>query len=56
MKYKLTCNDAVVAMVREDVIVDADDLDEAFEKAKRKFCNKHKTKKRWVNVTAVQHV
>lgn len=54
MKFKLTCNDAYQTMVREDVVVDANNLDEAFEKAKSKFCRKHKTKRAWVDITGVQ--
>lgn len=54
MKYVLTCNDAYNAMVREDITVEAEDLDEAFEKARKRFCRRHRTKAEYVDITAVK--
>ena len=53
MKITLTCNDSIKAMAREDVTVSAKTLDEAWDKAKAKFARKHKTRKDYVNITAV---
>lgn len=53
MKYILTCCDVVKAMKREDVIVTAHTLDEAWEKAKTRFARKYKTSKNNVDITAV---
>lgn len=52
MKYQLTCNDVVRAMERETVTVNAECLEDAFEKAKAKFARKYKTKKSFVDITA----
>ncbi len=56
MKVKLTCNDAYYAMVREDITVTATSLDEAWDKAKTRFARKHKTKKAYIDITAVQWI
>ena len=56
MKYVLTCNDSLLAMKREEIAVCAEDLDEAFEKARTRFARKHKTRKSFVNITAVRTV
>ena len=53
MKFILTCNDSIQAMVRENMTVTADTIDEAWEKAKTRFCRKYKTKKAYVSITAV---
>ncbi len=53
MKYILTCNDAIKAMAREDMTVNAATLDEAFDKAKRRFARKYKTSRNYVDITAV---
>ena len=56
MKYQLTCSDVIKAMVREDITVTANTLDEAWEKAKTRFARKHKTKKDYVDITAVHRL
>ena len=53
MKYTLTCSDIIKAMAREDITVTANTLDEAWEKAKVRFARKYKTKKEYVDITAV---
>ena len=55
-KWKLTCNDAYKAMIREDIKVEAPDLEAAFRKAKAKFCRRHKTEEIWVDITGVQEL
>lgn len=56
MKYKLTCSDVMQAMAREIVTVTADDLDEAFRKAKQKFARKHKTRPSYVDITGIERI
>lgn len=54
MTYVLTCNDVIKAMEREDIKVTAETLDEAWDKAKTRFARKYKTKKEYVDITAVR--
>ena len=56
MKYTLTCSDVIKAMAREDITVTANTLDEAWDKAKANFARKHKTKKDYVDITAVKRL
>ena len=55
-KWKLTCNDAYKAMIREDIKIEAPDLEAAFRKAKAKFCRRYKTEEIWVDITSVQEL
>ena len=52
-EYILTCN-CYEPMFREDVKVKANDLDEAWDKAKAKASRKYKAKKNDVSITAVR--
>ena len=54
MTVILTCNDVIKALEREDIKVTAETLEEAFEKAKKKFARKYKTKVEYVDITAVK--
>lgn len=56
MKYILTCSDSIRAMVREKMTVTADTLDEAWEKARRRFVRKFHTRKMYVAITGVEHI
>ena len=57
MKYILTCSDSIQAMAREKMtVVTADTLDEAWEKAKRRFVRKFHTRKMYVAITGVEHI
>ena len=56
MKYILTCNDSIQAMTREKMTVTADTLDEAWEKAKRRFVRKFHTRKMYVAITGVERI
>ncbi len=56
MKYRLTCSDVIKAMARETVTVTANTLDDAWEKAKTRFARKYRTKKDYVNITAVERL
>lgn len=53
-KFVLTCNDTIRALVREDVTVTAETLDDAWELAKKRFARKHKTRKEYIDITAVR--
>ena len=52
-EFVLTCN-CYEPMFREDVKVQANSLDEAWDKAKTKASRKYKAKKNNINITAVQ--
>ena len=52
-EYVLTCN-CYEPMFREDVKVKAENLEEAWDKAKAKVGRKHKAKKSDINITAVK--
>lgn len=56
MKYRLTCNDCIKTMKREVVVVTAETLNEAWEKAKTKFAWTHKTQKAFVEITATERI
>ena len=56
MKYILTCSDSIRAMAREKMTGRADTLDEAWEKAKRRFVRKFHTRKMYVAITGVEHI
>lgn len=56
MKYILTCNDSIQSMAREKMTVTADTLDEAWEKAKRRFARKFHTRKMYVAITGVERI
>lgn len=52
-EFILTCN-CYEPMFREDIKVKADNLDEAWDKAKAKAGRKYKAKKNDINITAVK--
>lgn len=52
-EYILTCN-CYEPMFREDVKVKAENLEEAWDKAKAKVGRKYKAKKIDINITAVR--
>lgn len=52
-EFTLTCN-CYEPMFREDIKVKANDLDEAWNKAKTKASRKYKAKKSDINITAVR--
>ena len=52
-EFILTCN-CYEPMFREDIKVEANDLDEAWDKAKTKASRKYKAKKNDINITAVR--
>lgn len=54
--WVLTCNDAIQAMIREDLTVSGDDLDEAWEKAKRRFARKYHTRVEYVTITGCRRI
>ena len=56
MKYILTCSDSIQAMAREKMTVTADTLDEAWEKARRRFVRKFHTRKMYVAITGVERI
>ena len=56
MKYILTCSDSIQAMALEKMTVTADNLDEAWEKAKRRFVSKYHTRKMYVSITGVERI
>jgi len=56
MKYILTCSDSIHAMALERMTVTADNLDEAWEKAKRRFVRKYHTRKMYVAITGVERI
>lgn len=56
MKYILTRNDSIQSMTREKMTVTADTLDEAWEKAKRRFVKKFHTRKMYVAITGVERI
>lgn len=56
MKYILTCSDCIQAMALERMTVTADNLDEAWEKAKRRFVRKYHTRKMYVAITGVERI
>lgn len=53
MTYILTCNDVIQSFERADIKVTAETLEEAFDLAARKFARKYKTKKEYVDITAI---
>ena len=56
MKYILTCSDSIQAMALERMTVTADNLDEAWEKAKCRFVRKYHTRKMYVAITGVERI
>ena len=56
MKYILTCSDSIQAMALEKMTVTADNLDEAWEKAKLRFVRKYHTRKMYVAITGVERI
>lgn len=52
-EFILTCN-CYEPMFREDIKVKANDLDEAWDKAKTKASRKYKANKNDINITAVR--
>ena len=56
MKYILTCSASIQAMAREKMTVTADTLDEAWEKAKRRFVRQFHTRKMYVAITGLEHI
>lgn len=50
-EYILTCN-CYEPMFREDVKVKADNIEDAWDKAKAKVAKKYKAKKRDISITA----
>lgn len=50
--YTMTCN-CYIPPVRDKIAVQAATLDEAWDKAKKKFCRKHKAKPDDVSITAI---
>lgn len=56
MKAVITCSDVIQAMEREKITVEAADLSEAFDKAKKKFARKYKTRVSCVHCTGVERL
>ena len=56
MRYILTCRDPIQATAREKMTVPADTLDEASEKARRRFIRKFHTRKMYVAITGVERI
>lgn len=54
-KYTLTCN-CYAPLVRDNVTVRAETLEEAWDKAKKKFGRKYKAKTIDINITAVHQI
>ena len=51
-EFILTCN-CYEPMFREDIKVKANNLDEAWDKAKAKAARKYKAKKSYINITGI---
>lgn len=61
LKVKYTCNDSILAMIRDYVVLSVPDRDSAcsidtWGRVKRTFARRHHTKTRYVNITAVEYM
>ena len=61
LKVKYTCNDSIMAMVRDYVMISVPDKYAAcsvdtWKRIKRTFARRHHTKPGYVNITAVEYM
>lgn len=61
MKVKYICSDVIKSMTREDIVLDIPTTEDAYttktwEKVKKRFARRNRTKADYVNITGIEQV